>query len=176
VSNLTVQEESVVKPSEEELEAYAIIAKKLFKDNLSLTQKAIENDSNFASLVETPLNPEEMLVKGTVVLGAQFAIASAFIHSWISTNTPLHFSDMDVRFKADVWGIGLGGGVIWLSGWMSESAGSAILGDVHFVFTTNPVHTEIAFFKGSTPIGVLAGGGLNIQVGTFGGNGSFKKW
>lgn len=176
MSNTIMQEKLVLQPSEEELKAFATIAKKSFKEKLSLTQKAIEEDQEFASIVKTPLNPEEMLVKGTVVLGAQFAITSAFIHSWISTNTPLHFSDMDVRFKADVWGVGLGGGVVWLSGWMSESTGTAILGDVHFVFNTTPIHTEISFFKGTTPIGVLVGGGLNIQSGVFGGKGSLEKW
>lgn len=79
---------------------------------------------------------------------------------------------MDIRFNADVWG--LGGGVVWLSGWISETTGAALVGDVKFVYTTSPVHTEIAFTKDSTPIGVLVGGGLNVQAGCFGGNGSFS--
>lgn len=159
VSNLIVQEKPVLKPSEEELKAYAVIAKKSFKEKLSLTQ-----------------NPEEMPVEGTVVFAAQFAITSAFIHSWIYTNTPLHFPDMDVKFSADVWGVGLGGGVVWLSGWISASNGADILGDVDFALNTCPAHTELVFTQGGKTIGVLAGVGLNAQVGVFSGKGSFTKW
>lgn len=176
MSNLTMQEESVVQPSEEELEAYAIIAKKSFKENLSLTQKAIENDSNFASLVETPINIEEMQVKGTKVIAAQFAIGSAFFHSWIYNNTALHFPDMDIKFSADVRGIGLGAGVVWLSGWIAAEKGEDLIGDVNFAFNYSWGVTELAFFKGGKPIGVLAGAGLGIGAGKYGGIGSFKKW
>jgi len=81
---------------------------------------------------------------------------------------------MDVNFNADVWGIGLGGGVIWLSGAM-PSTGASILGDVTFAFTTSPALTELSFWKNGSPIGVLAGTGINIQAGAFGGTGKFTK-
>ena len=77
-----------------------------------------------------------------------------------------------LNFKADVWGIGLGGGIVWVAG--SLASPDQLVGDAQFAFSTNPVHTEIAFFKNSNPVGVLMGGGLNVQVGVFTGNGTFE--
>jgi hypothetical protein len=160
--------------SQEERDAYSMLAKKSLENKISLTKKAISENPEFAALAAT--SPSSIDLKsGSLILGAQFAITSAFVHSWISTNTPLHFPDnVDLRFKADVWGIGLGGGVVWLSGWLAPA--EELIGDVHFVFSTSVLHTEIAFSKGIHPVGVLAGGGLNVQAGVFGGNGTFARW
>lgn len=174
--NLSVEQKLILKPSDEELKNYAELAKKSFEEKLFLAQKDIENIPRLSSVTKLPVNQEKIVVDGTTVWGAQFGIASAFIHSWISTNTPLHFDDMDVKFEADVWGVGIGGGVVWLSGWFSKSTGAELLGDVNFIFQTSAIHTEIAFSKDSTPVGGLIGGGLNLQAGYFAGTGSFSKW
>jgi hypothetical protein len=174
MTKLSGQENISVKPTEEELNMYAILGKKSFEEKIALTKKAIKTNEKVANMVTSSFNSEKLLKDSTTILGAQFAIASAFIHSWIYTNTPLHFPDMDVNFNADVWGIGLGGGVIWLSGVMPDT-GASILGDVSFAFTTSPVHTEIAFWRNGSPAGVLVGGGINIQAGAFGGTGTFSK-
>jgi hypothetical protein len=168
------KENTPIKPTEAELNIYATLGKKSFEEKVALTQKAIKTNEKVANMITSPSNSEKLLKDGTTILGAQFAIASAFIHSWIYTNTPLHFPDMDVNFNADVWGFGLGGGVIWLSGWMADT-GASILGDVSFAFTTSPVYTEISFWKDGSPVGVLVGGGINIQAGAFGGTGTFSK-
>lgn len=176
MSNLDVKQQLLLQPTDEELKPYAELAKKSFKEKLFLTQKDIENNPKLSSSIKLPLNSEKLLADGTIVLGAQFDITSAFIHSWISTNTPLHFDDMDVRFNADVWGIGLGGGVVWLSGYFFNSTGAEILGDVDFVLKTTSLYTEITFTKGIIPIATLIGIGLNVQAGIFAGTGTFSKW
>ena len=47
-------------------------------------------------------------------------------------------------------------------GRFDETPSSELLGEVSFVFTTNPVHTELAFFKDGVPVGVLLGGGIKV--------------
>lgn len=160
--------------AQEERHAYSTLARRSLENRISLTQKAISENPSFAALATKSPNLIT-LESGTLIVAAQFAITSAFVHSWISTNTPLHFPDgVDLRFKADVWGIGLGGGVVWLSGYLAPA--DELIGDVHFAFSTSVVHTEIAFTKGIKPVGVLAGAGINVQAGVFGGNGTFSKW
>lgn len=166
-------ESAVSKPTPEEMSAYSTLARKSLDNQVDLTRKAIAENKEFASIAKA--SPDSLLQPfQESVIGVQFAIASAFIHSWISTNTPLHLSDMDLRFKADVWGIGIGGGVVWLNGWLAPA--DQLLGDVKFLFTTSMIHTEIAFSKNGSPLGVLVGGGLNVQSGCFAGTGTFSKW
>jgi hypothetical protein len=169
-----IQKDFTSQPSEEESNAYIMLAKKSLQQKLLLTQKAIETSPKFAALRTSPINSVNVETQGSVILAAQFAITSAFIHSWIYTNTPLHFPGQDLRFEADVWGIGLGGGVVWLSGWLDSA--DNIFGDVHFELRTSITITEIAFAKGIKPVGVLVGGGLNVQAGFFAGTGTFKNW
>lgn len=168
-------QETSGQPSEEESKAYLALAKKSFHEKILLTQKAIDENQEFAAISTAPINSDELKSSVVPIFATQFAITSVYIHSWISTNTPLHFPEkQDIRFNADVWGIGLGGGVVWLSGWLSPA--QDILGDVKFSYSTNVAHTEIAFFKGITPVGVLVGAGINAQVGTFAGSGTFSNW
>lgn len=160
--------ENVSLPSEEVISAYQVLAKNALDDKIRLTKLAAQETPDFS--VQTA---PESLSSGWQSVSAPLAIASAFIKSWIYTNTPLDFGNgKKVNFKADVWGIGLGGGIVWLAG--SLAPPDHLVGDVHFAFSTNPVHTEIAFFKNGNPVGVLIGGGLNVQVGVFGGTGIFE--
>jgi len=167
---------STAEVSQEERDAYTMLARKSLENKISLTKKAISEDSAFATLAATsPGLIDYSKSENSIILLAQFAITSAFIHSWISTNTPLHFpNNVDLRFRADVWGIGLGGGVVWLSGLLAPA--EELLGDVNFVLTTTVTHTEIAFSKDIRPVGALVGAGLNIQAGVFSGKGTFTRW
>ena len=165
----------VSQPSEEEFKAYGVIAKKSLKENLCLTQKAIEKNQKFASVVKTKISPEKMVADSTSISSVQFGIASEFIHNDVYTNTPLHFPDMDVRFSGDGWGAGIGGGVVWLSGWFTGN-GASTLGDASYSIVITSLITEIQFFRGGVLIGDLTGTGLNVQFGGFQGSGSFKRW
>ena len=104
---------------------------------------------------------------------SSFAIASLFIHSWIYSNGPLDFGNgKKVNFTADVWGLGLGGGALWLGGQMAPA--DIVVGDANFFFATTPTATIITFWKNGVIVGTLAGIGINVQVGSFGGVGKFS--
>jgi hypothetical protein len=163
-----MSEKNVSTPSEDVINAYRVIAINSLNDKIRLTELAAQETPDFS--VGTL---QESSSSGWQDVSAPLAITSAFIHSWISTNTPLDFGNgKRLNFKADVWGIGLGGGIVWVAGWLASP--DQLVGDAQFAFSTNPVHTEIAFFKNSNPVGVLMGGGLNVQVGVFTGNGTFE--
>jgi len=102
----------------------------------------------------------------------QFGLSSALIYSRIFTDPTLNFEDgSKLDFDGGAWGIGLGGGVIWMGGYVIPSG--QLVGDVDFKFTTNPAFTIIEFYKNGSPAGSLAGGGINPQAGFFTGTGTF---
>jgi hypothetical protein len=153
----------------EEADAYLLLANRAADEKIALTEQGMRENSKFASTVTGTQIPRSTWMRAS----GQFSIASAFIHTWIASNPTLDFENgQKLKFSADVWGIGLGGGVVWLTGVCAPPA--ELVGEVGFVLQTNPVHTEIAFTKNGNPAGVLIGGGINTQIGVFGGTGNFS--
>ncbi|QNM96010.1 hypothetical protein [Chitinimonas koreensis] len=154
-------------PTQEQIVQAQETARKALAEKQQLT--ALSNQARAAGTVSEAAKELGSFLNAT----GMFAIASAFIHSWIYSNPTLNFDNgKKVVFKADVWGVGLGGGAVWLAGNMASP--EELIGEVSFAFQTNPVHTEIAFWKNGAVVGVLVGGGLSIQVGAFGGTGTFS--
>ncbi|MDH0340727.1 hypothetical protein ACSVCE_06535 [Chromobacterium haemolyticum] len=153
-------------PTQEQISQAQELAQKLLAEKQKLTALAHQ------SAGKTPGDIKEL--SSFTNASGQFTLASAFIHSWIFSNPTLNFDNgVKLDFRADVWGVGLGGGVIWLAGSMASP--EELLGEVSFAFQTKPVHIEVAFWKDGRAVGVLVGIGLNIQVDAFGGTGTFKK-
>lgn len=170
MSNLALPDSII--SSEENLElsnTYQSLAKNSFQRNIELTKKAIQEDPEyFDGVVDGMASTSNQTASG------QFSLTSAFIHTWFSSNPAVNFEDgTKLEFKGDAWGIGLGGGVIWLTGWMNDP--SDLIGKVNFTLATSPLTTEVSFFKNKRPVGVLLGGGLNVQTGYFSGDGTFKR-
>ena len=116
-----------------------------------------------------------MLADSTYISSVEFAIDCNFSSCVIYNKTPLHFPDMDVRFRMEIGSIGRG--VVWLSGYFTAVSGASILGKADYAITTNPAFTEIQISKEDFIIGDLIGTSLNVQSGTFCGDSvSFTKW
>lgn len=155
-------------PTTELTNAYFALAKSSLDNKIALTKQGIQENPDFAAKVQMPAS-----LASTQTASAQIGLASAFIHSWIYTDPTLNFEDgSKLEFNGDAWGIGLGGGVIWMGGKMLLPA-AQLVGDIDFAFTTNPTFTILNFFKNGNPAGSLAGGGINVQVGFFTGTGTF---
>ncbi len=162
-----------IKPTKEELDAYTILAKKSLAKKVSLVNQARLENSELAEKISAPSSSPF-----DITASAQLALASAFIHSWLYTNTPLVFKKDGneigkLNYRGEAWGVALGGGVLWATGWMADP--NSLIGDADFALSTSPVYTEIAFFKKGVPVGVLIAGGINVQVGGVGGSGKFTK-
>lgn len=149
-------------------EAYIVLASIAADEKIALAKKGLLEHPELASRIKQTSVPRD----SWQTAGGQFTIASALIHSWIYSNPTLDFPDgKKLAFNADVWGFGIGAGVIWLVGCCMPP--EELVGETTFALQTNPLVTEIAFFKNGNPAGVLIGGGLNTQVGYFGGTGVF---
>ncbi len=163
-----MSETSESTPTTELTNAYLALAKSSLENNIALTKQAVQENPEFSAKVQMPLSSLDNTQKAS----AQMGLSSALIHSWIYTDPTLVFEDgSNLEFKGGAWGIGLGGGVIWMGGYMIPSAD--LVGDIDFSFHTNPTFTIIEFFKNGNPAGSLAGGGINVQVGFFTGTGTF---
>ncbi|MBI0361350.1 hypothetical protein [Burkholderia oklahomensis] len=153
-----------VPPSAEESGAYQIIARRALENHVTLAdqnQGAALRDASANSLSET-------------VSTSQFSLASAFIHTWVYSNPTINYSNgSKVKFNGEAWGLALGGGVIWLSGWMAPP--EQAIGDVDFTLVTSPATTEIWLRKNGNTIGMLLGGGINVQAGTVNGSGTIAS-
>lgn len=167
------------KPNAELANAQASIAKHMFEKQVS-DYNATKNNASIADATASAAlqNAAVADASGAITASAQFAIASAFIHTWLYTNSPLIFNQNDkeigrLNYRGDAWGLALGGGVLWATGWMNNP--DSLVGDCNFAVTTNPVATGISFFQGATPVGILVAGGLNIQAGNAGGSGKFER-
>ena len=149
--------------------AYRLLAKNSFEKNIELTKKAIQEKPEYFSGVA-----DAMSLTSTQTASGQFSLASSFIYTWFNSNPTVDFKDgTKLKFSGNAWGLGLGGGVVWLDGWMNDP--SDLIGQVNFTLSTFPAHTEVAFFKNKRPVGVLIGIGINVQIGIFSGDGTFKR-
>ncbi len=156
-------------PNTELTDAYFALAKSSLDNMVALTKQAIQENPEFAAKVQMPDS-----LASTQKASGQFGLSSALIYSRIFTDPTLNFEDgSKLEFEGHAWGIGLGGGVIWMGGNMLLPA-AQLVGDVDFAFTTNPTFTILNFFKNGNPAGSLAGGGINVQVGFFNGTGTFS--
>lgn len=155
-------------PTTELTDAYFALAKSSLDNMIALTKQAIQENPDFAAKVQMPVS-----LASTQKTSGQFGLSSALIHSWITTDPTLNFEDgSKLEFNGGAWGIGLGGGVIWMGGNMLLPA-VELAGDIDFKFMTNPAVTIIEFYKNGSPAGSLAGGGINVQAGYFTGTGTF---
>ncbi len=155
-------------PTTELTDAYFALAKSSLDNMLALTKQAIQENPEFAAKVQMPDS-----VASTQKASGQFGLSSALIYSRIFTDPTLNFDDgSKLEFEGSAWGIGLGGGVIWMGGNMLLPS-DQLAGDIDFKFMTNPAVTIIEFYKNGSPAGSLAGGGINVQAGIFTGTGTF---
>lgn len=148
--------------SREEVAAYTLVARRSLDQILAHAVADGEVESQ-------PADASAM-----AATGAQFGIASAFVVTMVDNVSPLDVNGTKLRFRGRAFGVGLGGGTVWLYGAVEPA--SVLLGDVNFTLITNPLHTELLFWKSTTPVGGLIGGGLNVQVGVFHGEGKFTSW
>ncbi|PEN11189.1 hypothetical protein CRI94_16505 [Longibacter salinarum] len=160
---------SIAEPTQEEKEMYFQMAKKSYREKVAHLEEAstknLEFQKSFDVTAESVAHHKA---------SGNFALASAFIWSKVSSVNPISIDDSaKVNFEGQAWGVGLGGGDIWMGGWLANA--NVLNGDVKFQFVTHPAVTEISFYKNGTCVGVLAGGGLNVQLGSMGGSGTFSK-
>lgn len=162
--------------SQEEQDAFAVLARAALAENRARAQKTINESPHYAEVASR--SPELAAFESVRVGLTPFGIASAFLYTKVFTDAAMHFPDgVDLRFEGHAWGLALGGGVLWLGGAMAPSDMLlANKGEVKFVLTTTPTVTDIAFFKENHPVGVVIGSGINVQVGVVGGPGKFTKW
>lgn len=176
---------TVVKPSQDVLDAYSTLAKAEFENNLSATRQAVAESPEFAARVfagshggEVATGDFRALNAGPITASAAWSLVSVVIWSKISTNTPLVFNQDDreigkLNFAGEAWGVGVGGGIVWGSGWFVHP--SQLVGEVDYTVSTSVAITSISFFKNGVPLGVQVAGGLNAQVGIVSGKGEFTR-
>ncbi|CBJ93011.1 hypothetical protein XNC1_p0143 (plasmid) [Xenorhabdus nematophila ATCC 19061] len=151
-------------PSAEESSAHQIIARRALENIAALAGQA--QYSTFRAASANALSE--------TISTSQFSLASALIHTWVYSNPTINYSSgKKVKFKGEAWGIAIGAGVIWLSGWMAPP--DQVIGDVDFTLITSPTTTEIWLRKNGDTIGVLIGGGINVQAGAVNGSGKIES-
>jgi hypothetical protein len=168
-------------PGEEYTHVCQSLAKKTIEDYINLyknpPEHVPEKVKHYAATVFAAQEDVRLTAEDDTWVNiplTSFALASLFIHSWIYSNNPLDFGNgKRLNFRADVWGLGLGGGALWLGGRMAPA--DIVVGDASFFFVTTPVSTIITFWKNDVIVGTLAGIGLNLQTGSFGGVGNFSR-
>ena len=74
--------------------AYSVIAKDAFEKRISQFNEAQINPEH-TELVSRYQNESPATSAGAITASGSFSLASAFIHSWLSSSTPLVFTQND---------------------------------------------------------------------------------
>ncbi len=164
--NQTVQFSDVTAPSEEikkQLSNHALLT---FKAHQKAVKKLIDADKNKL------MAPEDGL---TYTCSGELSVAFAILYNQLTLQS-LNFDDFpgNYAYSGDGWGIGIGGGVAWYTGWFSLTPSQLTnAGDIDYTVGTAALGTTASFYLDGNLVGVIIAAGLTVGAGTFGGSGTF---
>ncbi len=150
-----------------ELSALSKLALSHFKTRLRRNQKTV--DANQHLLTQTV--SDQTLYNCT----GELSIAFAIIYNQLSISS-MNFDDpvAHLTFEGDGWGVGIGGGVAWFTGWFNISPTQLIGAEADYqVFNSGP-GVGVDFQIDGVPVGSLIAAGIAVGSGIFAGSGTFN--
>jgi hypothetical protein len=154
--------------SAEEASAFSLLARKALEQNKARLTAQKPTNGRAASMA-ADLGDVSTLVRVT----APFILATAGIYTRVATNSPMDVGGTPLQFQGTAWGLGLGAGIVWLTGWVEPA--NVLLGDVDFIVTATPASTQLSFGRDGDRLGLMIGIGLNVQNVVAAGKGEFTR-
>jgi hypothetical protein len=162
----TAQFSDVTEPSEEikkQLSNHALLTFKAHQNAIRKLTGASKNKS---------VTPED---SPAYTCSGELSVAFAILYNQLTLES-LSFGDFpgNYTYSGEGWGIGIGGGVAWYTGWFSLTPTQLVnAGDIDYTVGTAAIGTTASFYLNDTLVGVIVAAGLTIGAGTFAGSGTF---